>query len=788
MSAITPRGATRATAKAGALPPRMTDAAADEGDDPKLPPLRRLRLVACCAVLVGLVMVQDAGLLVSDTKFDLVQAPGDFLSRALHLWDGEGAFGQVQNQAYGYLWPMGPFFWVGDLLGAPGWVVQRCWQAMVLCVAFVGCARVARALGIRSEFACLVAAAAYALSPRVLSTLGPISIEAWPTALAPWVLLPLVLGSSRGSPRRAAALSALAVGMVGGVNATATFAVIPLGALWLLTRERGPRRRQLMTWWPLFTLLATLWWLLPLLLLGAYSPPFLDYIETGAITTFPTTLYDVLRGTSSWVPYVDPTRRAGHDLISDGYLALNSGVVLLVGFVGLLDRRNPHRLFLVVGLALGVLALTAGHMGSMSGWGADDVRSLLDGALAPLRNVHKFDPLVRLPLVLGLAFALDGVVESVAGARPRFEQVAFAGLVLLAVVGSAAPVLTSRVEPAGAMPAVPDYWTETADWLADNSNGGTDLVVPGSEFGVYSWGAPKDEPMQWLAGSRWAVRSVIPLSPPGNIRMLDAVETRLAEGVGSRAFTEYLRRAGIDHLVVRNDLPRGSDAPDPTTVRAVLEGSPGISLVASFGPLVGGQAHVETPEARVVVNAGRQSLRRSVEVYAVGGTAAATAPDASVVAGGPEDVLDLLETGLIDDDEPALLASDVQDDAEITARDRVLLTDGLRDRERQYPRVHDGYGPTRGPGDERRTTNPEADYRLPGDAAWRTRVRLTGAESIAASSSASDADATGGARPGELPYAALDDDPDTAWVSETTRTAAPGGDSTSGVRCRPRWP
>ena len=48
-------------------------------------------------------MVQDPGLLVPDTKFDLVQAPADWLARSLHLWDGEGGLGQVQNQAHGYL-------------------------------------------------------------------------------------------------------------------------------------------------------------------------------------------------------------------------------------------------------------------------------------------------------------------------------------------------------------------------------------------------------------------------------------------------------------------------------------------------------------------------------------------------------------------------------------------------------------------------------------------------------------------------------------------------------------
>ena len=57
-----------------------------------------------------------------------------------------------------------------------------------------------------------------------------------------------------------------------------------------------------MIWWPVFTVLGTLWWLVPLFVMGAYSPPFLAYIETSSVTTFPTTLFDALRGTSDWVP------------------------------------------------------------------------------------------------------------------------------------------------------------------------------------------------------------------------------------------------------------------------------------------------------------------------------------------------------------------------------------------------------------------------------------------------------------------------------------------------------
>jgi arabinofuranan 3-O-arabinosyltransferase len=124
-------------------------------------------VAASCVLLIGLALVQSPGLLVADTKLDLAVSPGRFLLRAVHLWDPIGALGQLQNQAYGYLWPMGPFFLGGIESGVPAWLVQRLWLALVLCVAFVGAARLARELGVRSDLACILGGFAYALSPQI---------------------------------------------------------------------------------------------------------------------------------------------------------------------------------------------------------------------------------------------------------------------------------------------------------------------------------------------------------------------------------------------------------------------------------------------------------------------------------------------------------------------------------------------------------------------------------------------------------------------------------------------
>lgn len=731
-----------------------------------------MRLAAACAVLVGLALVQSPGLQVSDTKFDLVVDPAGFLGRALHLWDPEGAFGQLQNQAYGYLWPMGPFFALGGVLDVPGWVVQRLWLALILCVAFLGAALLSRLLGVRSDLACVVAGFAYALSPRMLTTLGTISIESWPSALAPWVLIPLVIGSRRGSARRAAAWAALAVAMVGGVNAVATFAVIPLGVVWVLTRTAGPRRRQLMLWWPLFTVLGTAWWLVPLLIMGAYSPPFLDYIEVAANTTIPTTLFDSLRGTSNWVAYIGSDMRAGNDLLREPYLIVNSGVLLVFGLWGIAQRGNPHRLFALTGVALGLFLVTMGHLGPVQGWLAPELHSLLDGALAPLRNVHKFDPIVRLPMVLGVAWWVDAMVarlrslerspsDRLSVTMARVQRTVLTGAVVLAVLGAALPAAAGRITPQGATLGIPDYWRQAASYVGDRD--GTTLVLPGSSFADYVWGSPNDEPMQSLATGPWAIRNAVPLASAGNIRMLDAVEARLSEGRGSPGLATFLRRAGVNQLLVRNDLEISSDVPDPVLVHQALDESPGLVRVASFGPDVGGPGFLpDTDLGRRVFNGGWRSTYPAIEVYAVlGATApAAAADDVPLVMGGPEDLLDLDDLGVLRG-QPTRLAADVGDDDPPSGPR--ILTDGLRAAERHFGRNHDGSSQTLAPSDPLRMDKPTRDYQVDRDDRWSTTARYDGIAAVSASSSLADATAVGPAQRGALPFAAIDGDPETAW-------------------------
>jgi arabinofuranan 3-O-arabinosyltransferase len=727
----------------------------------------RLRTSVACMLLTALVFTQDAGRVVADTKLDLTVDPVGLLARALHLWDPQGGAGELQNQAYGYLFPLGPLAALMHAASVPDWVGQRVWQSLVLCTALLGVRALADRLGLGSPGTRLLAGVAYALAARPVSQLGAISVEVWPYALAPWVLVPLVTASRGGSPRRAAARSGLVVLLVGGVNAAATVAVLPLGALWLHLQPPGPARRCLVLWWGGAVACATAWWLGPLLVLGRYSPPFLDVIERASVTTRQNGLWSALTGNDLWLQYLlvngEPARPGGFLLVTHASLVLCATAVCALGVLGVVRSSTPHRAFLSSGLLMGLLLVTAGHVGAFGSPFGPLERQLLDGPLAALRNVHKFDLVLRLPLVLGLAHAASSVRLPRASQLPMRRPVI--GLALLAVLGAATPAL-GNLEPPGSWVAVPAYWHDVADYLHDASPGPAPpraLVVPAVSFGDYLWGRTADEPLQPLAETPWVVRDAVPLGGPGLTRVLDTVEEALRSGRGSPALATYLARAGIRFLVVRNDLDSiVTDAVRPVVLHAALTASSGIRKVAEFGPPVGA-GFFTGPD---VYDAQLSPTYSAVEVYEVQGSveSVSTWPRAGTqrVSGGPESLLPLLEQGVVAPTGATRLAGESALPGE--ASELRTLTDGYRARSVDVGRAADSASATL----DAQAVGRDRDVRdylpVPLRHADTTAVEH-GVLAVSASSSASDASTFLVRGRDHVPAAAFDGDGATTWVS-----------------------
>ena len=58
-------------------------------------------------------------------------------------------------------------------------------------------------------------------------------------------------------------------------------------------------------------------------------------------------------------------------------------------------------------------------------------------------------------------------------------------------------------------------------------------MVPGAPFGQYVWGSPLDDVLQPLLTADWAERDLSTIGSPGNARLLDAIDQRIAAGDGS---------------------------------------------------------------------------------------------------------------------------------------------------------------------------------------------------------------------------------------------------------------
>lgn len=755
----------------------------------------------CAAtVLIALVLsfLQSPGRTVADTKYDLTQHPFGLLHRALHLWNNQVPLGQVQNQAYGYLFPQGGFFALGRLVGLPGWVTQRIWWALLILVGFWGIVRLCEVLGIGSRGSRVLAAVVFALSPRVLTTLGSISSETLPMMLAPWALLaPAALSAGRyrrggGGGAASPAGSALALALMGSVNAAATAGgFLPAVLWWATTKPTRDWRHFTLRWLPLL-LAATVWWLVPLGLLAKFSPPFLDYIESSGVTTEWANLGEVLRGTDSWTAFVSPERIAGVVLVTQPAAVLATGLIAAAGLAGLALRSMPWRGRFALILILGLVGICAGYVGPVDGPFADTVRTFLDSAGAPMRNVHKLEPLIRMPLAIGLAHLLRRVPlpGSVRASvwRPAFvhperdRTVAATLLLVLAVALSTSLAWTGKLAPRGAYDSVPGYWHQTADWLARHAANTRALVVPGAPFGSQIWGLTRDEPLQALASTPWAVRDAIPLVPPGAIRALDSVQRLLADGRPSTGLARTLIDQGVGVLVLRNDLdPDTSRATRPLLVHQALNNSPGLTRVAEFGGL---QAIGHPPG--IVVDSDLRPPYPAIEIYRVdapppgtpaairaGPGAPASLPGAytteldttPVVQGGPE-VLERLRRDPTAANTPVLLAADAQRAG--LSMGAVTVTDTPANRETDFGKVDNHSSALRAPADARRTHNLVPDYRVPG--APLVQGEWTGAR-VTASSSVADATQLGAAATGGSTAATVDDDPGTAWFSNSAEHA-----------------
>ena len=735
------------------------------------------------------------GKVAADTKQYLYLDPGRLLTRAPSMWDPNIGLGTVTHQNIGYLFPMGPYYWLMERLGSPDWVAQRIWLGSLLFFAGLGVLYLLRTLGVRGPGA-VVGALAFMLSPYSLHYAARISVILLPWAGLPW-LLAITIRSLRTKGWRYPAAFAIVVQVVGGVNATALVFALLAPILWVpyavwVTREVD-WRRALTTLVKIgaLTLAASLWWLAGLWAQGSYGINILRYTETVKTVSTAGLAPEVVRGLGYWFFYggdkLGQWIEASLDYTQRRSLILTSYAVPIAALALAAFARWRHRLYFAVLTLVGLAIAVGTHpFDDPSPFGAV-LKAFADRSTAglALRSVGRAVPLVALGLAVLLGVGVNALVRRLD--RRGEDRIGRRGLGhnrwSLAVVGIVGALIVVS------LPAlwndtfygknlqrpedVPEYWTDAAAYLDAQPHTTRVLEIPGSDFASYRWGNTVDPITPGLMDRPYVARELIPYGNPPTNDLLNALDRRIQEGLlDPAALAPIARLMSAGDVLLRSDLQVDRyNVARPRAMWLLLEPPPpGLGEPETFGSGLGPPLDFPLLDERELALRAGAEEPPPVAVFPVEAVPsivrAQSADEPVVVAGDGEGLVELAGLGMVDDAGLLLYSGSFAGDeaglGKQLARDAVLVvTDSNRRRGRRWSTVRENLGYTERAGETPLEDDP-SDARLEvfpdaGDDAF-TVMDQRGAI-VEASSYGNRISYT----PEDRPVRALDGDLDTAW-------------------------
>ncbi len=725
------------------------------------------------------------GNVAADTKQYLYLDPDRLLERAPSMWDPNIGLGTVTHQNIGYLFPMGPYYWLMEHLGFSDWVAQRIWLGSLLFFAGVGVLYLFRTLELRGAGA-VIAALAYMLSPYSLHYAARISVILLPWAGLPW-LLALMTRALRAGGWRYPAAFAIVVQIVGGVNATAlVFALIaPLlwipYAIWIAREVDWKRAASALAKLGGLTLAASLWWLVGLAAQGRYGINILRYTETVKTVSTAGVAPEVLRGLGYWFFYggdkLGNWIEASLDYTQRRWLILASYAVPCAALLAAAFVRWRHRLYFAVLAVVGLAIAVGTHpYGDPSPFGAL-LKAFSDRSTAglALRSVGRAVPLVALALAVLLGVGMNALVRRLdAGDRHRWSLAAIGVVGVLLVVNL--PALwndTFYGRNLQRPEAVPEYWTDALADLDDQSHSTRVLEIPGTDFASYRWGNTVDPITPGLMDRPYVARELIPYGNPPTNDLLNALDRRLQEGLlDPAALAPIARLMSAGDLLLRSDLQVDRyNLARPEALWRLLSPPPaGVGEPNGYGRDLGGPLDFPLLDERTLALPAGTDEPPPVAVFPVEDVPeivrAQPAQQPLVVAGDGEGLVELAGLGALDDGALVLYSASFADDEPGLERalddDAVLIvTDSNRRRGRRWSTVRENLGYTERGGETPLEDDP-SDARLEvfpnaGDDAF-TVSRQRGA-TVEASSYGNRISYT----PEDRAVRALDGDLRTAW-------------------------
>lgn len=618
-------------------------------------------LVAFATLCYLPLLATSPGLVVADTKTYLYLDPDRLLSRAWSMWDPHVGMGTVTHQNIGFLWPMGPYYWLMEHVGVPDWTAQRLWLGSIMLAAGLGVRFLLRTFGWRGP-GMGVAMCAYALTPYLLTIAPRISAILLPFAALPWMIA-LVVRATRSGSWRDPALFALIVATAGTSNATAILLAGLGPALWLLWaavvgEHPVPRIAAATGRVALLTMATNAWWIAGLSVQATHGVDVLRYTESVATTAAASSAPEVLRGLGYWFfygddatgPWIGPSRPYQTSL----WLLAVTFAVPVLALTGAAVTRWRHRSFAVLLLIVGlVLAVGVYPYDAPSPFGRA-LRTFLQSDIGmAMRSMPRATPLV----VLALSIMLGAGAQALARRAPRGALPVAALLIGVVVVGL--PPLWQRTlvpENLRRPEAIPRYWVEAGKHLDATDDGTRVLEVPGADFASYRWGTTIDPVTPGLTDRPLVARELVPMGSAAAWNLLKAFDGRLQANIAESATVAPIARTmRAGQILVRSDLQyEHYDTPRPRNLWHFLLGAPGLGPATEFGSPTPNVAQAPAPMLDELELSTNPWLRDPfpVTVVPVKGTlpivAAKPTQAPVVVAGDGDGLVDSAAAGLID--------------------------------------------------------------------------------------------------------------------------------------------
>ncbi len=534
-------------------------------------------------------LLSSPGRVSADTKQYLYLDPGRLLAKAPYLWDPGYGAGSVTHQNIGYLFPMGPYYWLMDQLGFPDWVAQRFWLGSISFAAGAGVLFLLRTIGWRSRWTALAAAFVYMLSPYQLAYTGRISAILLPWAGLPWMIALTARAVRRGGWRDPA-LFALLTLLIGGTNATSLLLVGLAPALWLVfavVLGDADARRVVGTAARIagLVVITSLWWMGGLVVQGSYGVNYLDVSETVRTVAEGSSPTEVLRGLGNWFFYggdaIGPWISHAVDLTQRTWLLGVSFSLPLLALASAAVTRWRYRAYFVALLVVGtVAAVGAFPYGDPSPLGAL-FKSWATGSSAGLamRSTPRAVPLVALAVAVLLGAGLEAIARATRErtSTPRSNVLRVGAVVV--VIGLAllefAPVWRDGyiAERDSRDEDVPAYWLDAARAIDRGGSRTRVLEIPGSPSAAYRWGTTSDPITPGLIDRSWVSRELIPyFGSAAAANLVIALDHRIQEGTFEPAsLAPIARMLNAGTVLLRSDLEyERSDTPRPRVLWNLL--------------------------------------------------------------------------------------------------------------------------------------------------------------------------------------------------------------------------